>query len=221
MVEIFPEIETFFQQEQFSQEQLDALKETIEIIYKDEHSRKLAISAINIKLLQYQLSGPVAARVNEKLKRVRIKRRNKKAATSNSKKKLLISKLENKKISKKEIKQLVQKIQDVKGFLTENTLNKPLEVTASYLQMSRDKFIERLNAPKDLVLDKNTLFKEDLLERNIKWIEVRMKSNQRSNRSIKNKKVKKSPPSRKSAPGVYGKLAKTNSIGKLIYTRMS
>lgn len=221
MVEIFPEIETFFQQEQFSQEQLDALKETIEIIYKDEHSRKLTISAINIKLLQYQLSGPVAARVNEKLKRVRIKRRNKKAATSNSKKKLLISKLENKKISKKEIKQLVQKIQDVKEFLTENTLNKPLGVTASYLQMSIDRFIERLNAPKDLVLNKNTLFNEDLLERNIKWIEVRMKSNQRSNRSIKNTKVKKSPPSRKSAPGVYGKLAKTNSIGKLIYTRMS
>ena len=64
MVEIFPEIESFFQQEQFSQEELDLLKEDVEKKYTDEHSRKLAISAINIKLLQYQLSGPLTASIS-------------------------------------------------------------------------------------------------------------------------------------------------------------
>lgn len=218
MVEIFPEIESFFQQEQFSQEELDLLKEDVEKKYTDEHSRKLAISAINIKLLQYQLSGPLTARIKEKIKRAKIKNRSKKAATSNTKKNLFANENVNKEKSKKGIKKLDHN--NIKEFLTENAFNKPIGVTASYLKMPFEKFVERLNAPKDLVLNKDTLFDEDLLKRNIKWIAIRIKSNQRSNRSLKNKKIKKSKPKRNSAPGVYGKLAKTGSIGKIIYTRM-
>ena len=87
MVEIFDEIEVFFQQEQFSQEQLDALKEAVEIKYKDNHTRKLATSAINIKLLQYQLSGPLVARVNEKIKRAKQKLKSKTISTLSKSKK--------------------------------------------------------------------------------------------------------------------------------------
>lgn len=116
MIEIFPEIESFFQQAQFSQEDLDILKEAIEESYKDEHSRKLAISAINIKLLHYQLSGPLVARVNEKIKRTRIKHRTKKAASSLPKKKLSNKARKTKgrrsKYSKK-VEEIMKKYQDV------------------------------------------------------------------------------------------------------------
>jgi len=155
MVEIFPEIETFFQQEQFSQEQLDALRELMESKYKDEHSRRLARSAINAKLLQYQLSGPLVARVNEKIKRAREKLKIKSAGAS--------GKSQTKKAKKKRSKKL-------KVLVLDNKTKKNI-------------------APKDRVKAKKT--------------------------------VKRSDNSRKSSPGVYGKLAKAKSIGKIIYTRMS
>ncbi|WP_417371229.1 hypothetical protein [Gelidibacter japonicus] len=218
MVEIFSEIESFFQQEQFTQEDLDALKDAIEDKYKDEHSRKLAMSAINLKLLQYQLSGPLAARVNKKIKSARTKRPNKKAATSVSKKNHLTRENVNNENNKKGTKRLTHK--NIKEFLTENALNKPIGVTANYLKMPFEKFVERLNVPKDLVLIESTLFDEEMLKRNIKWIAINIKSKQKNNRNLKNKKIKKSNPRRNSAPGVYGKLATTKSIGKIIYTRM-
>lgn len=156
MIEIFPEIQAFFKQAQFSDEQLSKLRDEIKIKYKDENSRKAAVSAIGIKLLQYQLSSPKAEFVNDKIKRPRIKLKSKRAGTS--------GKVKNKKVLKKHSKKLKVEVSQA--------LSKSLKTKASKGKV----------------------------------------------KSIK--RIKRSDNSRKSSPGVYGKLVKATSVGKLIYTRM-
>lgn len=81
MVEIFPEIETFFEQEQFTQEQLDNLKSQIDGNYGDGEC-KLANSIIDNRLSKYKSFKNQLKQIELKGKRKRIKRRNKKAASS-------------------------------------------------------------------------------------------------------------------------------------------
>ncbi|TYA55706.1 hypothetical protein [Formosa maritima] len=201
MVEIFSEIETFFQQEQFSQEQLDALKATIEEKYTDEHSRKLAISAINLKLLQYKLSGPLVARVNEKIKRKK-------------------EKLRSEKGKRKAIKQRSKtKLNPTESF-HKNFINKPLHKVAIYFNTPTKLFITELNKREGTIIKQNTKFSEEIWQDNKHWIEKRLNSKKRNPKGTNSKTIKRSRPSNKPSPGVYGKLAASKNIGSLIYTRM-
>jgi hypothetical protein len=96
MIEIFEEIEEFFQQKQFTLEQLDRLKESIEIKYNNIQTRKLANSAVTIKLLQYKLSGPLEARVERSVKSGKPQLNSKKSSPSKR-----LTKAERKKIEVK------------------------------------------------------------------------------------------------------------------------
>jgi hypothetical protein len=216
MVEIFPEIETFFEQKQFTQEQLDALKELMESKYQDDHARKLAASAINIKLLQYQLSGPMVARINEK---IRAKLRSKKENSSTSKNTQSKTGLKR---AKRKVQKLINKakLTPVESF-HKKYINKPLYEVSSYLKMPTNLFISDLNKREGTILKQNTKFSEEIWQDNKDLIEKRLISKKRTPKGTNSKIIKKSRPSNKPSPGVYGKLVKAKTIGSLIYTRMS
>lgn len=231
MVEIFPEIESFFQQEQFSQEELDVLREDIEKKYKDEHSRKLAISAINIKLLQYQLSGPLAPRGEENA-----------------------NKTEGKKAKQKKTKSIDEKpfVNDMFNVFIKVVLNQPVKIVAINLGLQPEKLVKKLKSPDGKKITEESDFTEQIINKNSDFIKRRLHAHRKkslkqhkklssvplkpkksktqkfkfkSNASskTKNKKtswVKKSKHKSSSASGVYGKLASAKSIGKIIYTRM-
>ena len=221
MVEIIPEIESFFEQKQFSQEQLDELKVSIELKYNDEHSKKLATSAINIKLLQYQLSGPLATRVKEKIKRTSAKLRTKKAASAESSGKKLGKNARKKLRIKKKGQEMIQRNTiDVVEVFYSNTLNKPLKKAAIYLRISSEQLISDLNLKNGRILNENTRFDEDIWEANKDWIKARLLSNHKKAKDHNKSRIKKTKYSSKTPGGVYGKLIKAKTIGPLIYTRM-
>jgi hypothetical protein len=216
MVEIIPEIETFFQQEQFSQEQLDALKELMESKYKDDHARKLVTSAINIKLLQYQLSGPLVARINDKIRaRLRSKKENSSTSRNTQSKTGL-------KRAKRKVQKLLKKTEltPAESF-HKKYINKPLYEVASYLKTPTNLFISDLNKKEGTILKQNTKFSEEIWQDNKDLIEKRLISNNQKPKGTNSKTIKKSRPNNKQLPGVYGKLVKAKVIGSLIYTRMA
>ncbi|NGX85281.1 hypothetical protein [Aequorivita sp. KMM 9714] len=214
MVEIFDEIENFFQQKQFTQEQLDALKQEIASKYKDDHTRKLATSAVNMKLLQYTMSGPVESRLRK---------------SNNVKSKLKIKKSPSKnKNTKKNLKKqgsnkegdLGNKKKDIVEVFLERNINETLETVAVYLKLSQEDFFSRLKIPEEIIISESSKLNDYLWEANKQWIAPRLKTLSRKPISSKLKRVKKSNINRNHPSGVYGKLAKSKNIGSLIYTRM-
>ena len=217
MIEIFDEIEEFFQQKQFTQEQLDMLKKSIEIKYINTQTRKQANSAINIKLLQYKLSGPLEARVDRSVKRGKSQLNIKKSTSSTR-----LTKAERK---KNEVQEKVNAFienskKNVVDIFYEHNINKPIKKAAIYLNMPLDSFLNRLILPKGITINKNSRLTEEIWDYNLDWISHDLKKNSEEFKAGERKKVKRKRKKSISDGGVYSKLANSKSVGPLIYTRM-
>ncbi|MDA9089719.1 hypothetical protein N9K15_02120 [Maribacter arcticus] len=217
MIEIFEEIEEFFQQKQFTQEQLNMLKESIEIKYNNIQTRKLANSAVNIKLLQYKLSGPLEARVDRSVKSGKPQLNSKKSSPSKR-----LTKAERKKIEVKvKVNALIENSKkNVVDIFYEHNINKPIKKAAIYLNMPLDSFLNRLILPNGVIINENSRLTEDVWRYNLDWISFDLKRNQEKFNKKERKSVKRSSKKSKEAKGVYGKLAQTKNIGPIIYNRM-
>ncbi|MGP1994076.1 hypothetical protein D9V96_019495 [Zobellia laminariae] len=217
MIEIFDEIEEFFQQKQFTQEQLDTLKESIEIKYKNTQTRKLANSAINIKLLQYKLSGPIEARIDRNVKRGKSLLSNKNSFSSNRLTKTERKKLE---VQEKVNAHLKNSKKNVVDIFYEHNVNKPIKKAAIYLNMPLDEFLNRVILPNGVIINENSRLTEDVWRYNLDWISYDLNKNQEKFQNSERKVVKRPKKKSLSDGSVYDKLAKAKNIRTFIYTRM-
>lgn len=162
MVESFPEIQSFFRKKEFSQEELDQLKENLLTNYgKDKNTLNIINSSINLNLIHYKTSGPFNKPL-EKTKPPRPKKLSKKEK-ENRKKETYLEKFESKLID---------------NFL-KYTINKPLKKAAIYLGMEIEDFKTKLWTPKEFERKNLEIFDNDLWVFNEKWIRRKLNYNRR------------------------------------------
>ena len=218
MIETYSEITEFFKRKEFSQLDLDNLRENLIANYGSKNAVINSInSSINLHLIHYQISGPIKGIItnNKSIKPGKKKKKNKKKQIELKFKRMLKKKhevLSRPKYSEKGKKML----QNLHKF----TVGKPIKKAAIYIGFSYKLFLDKLILPEDYNRWEIELFDEKIWELNKGWIEKQLIKDYKSQLSRSSRiTVKKTNQIKSKSSGRYSDIEKSKRI-KIIYTRM-
>jgi hypothetical protein len=218
MIETYSEVTEFFKRKEFSQLDLDNLRENLIANYGSKNAVINSInSSINLHLIHYQISGPIKEIItnNKSIKPGKKKKKNKKKQIELKFKRMLKKKheaLSRPKYSEKGKKML----QNLHKF----TVGKPIEKAAIYIGFSYKLFLNKLILPEDYNRWEIELFDEKIWELNKGWIEKQLIKDYKSQLSRSSRiTVKKTNQIKSKSSGRYSEIEKSKRI-KIIYTRM-
>jgi hypothetical protein len=187
MVEFFPEIQSFFRKKEFSQEELDELKERLIFTYGKEKSILNTInSSINLNLIHYRISGPINETLEKSNAPKLLKTTNQEKAKNKPPRPLKMSKEEKSNRKQRKTEKYLEEFESrlINNFL-KYTINKPLVKAAIYVGMEIDDFKNKLMLPKEYNRDDIKVFEEILWVFNKKWIEGELNYNRKNELSGK------------------------------------
>jgi hypothetical protein len=210
----FPEIEEFFKQAEFSEEDLACLKNKVEAKYKDIQVKKAAFSLINLHLAKFKI-GIDAISEHEEI--IRAKESNEfKQQTAKG-----VSEEKWRKLKHKTINQIAKL-----HHITKNELKTAFRIfeikLLSEKRISRKDYVKLRDYKKKIIEQKRQNSSIRKKRKNIK-LGIKPKSYRKAGTGVIPSKrigIKKGSGSSNQNSGVYDKIERSGGTGKIIYTRM-